>query len=104
MYVRGVTKRSEPLLSRRPLIELVISSKPTRSIRKDTIIEETYSIRAWPKGCSLSAGFAAILKLTKEIMEDPASDKLLRASATIAIEKDKRLWQDLLAGLLRQPR
>ena len=47
-----------------------------------------YSMRPWPKGCSGSAFFAESLKPSIEIMEEAASDKLLNASATIAIDDD----------------
>ena len=67
--------------------ELVKSSKPTRRIRNDTIIDAMYSILAWPNGWSRSAGFSAILKLTSVTIEDAASEKLLRASAITATER-----------------
>ena len=64
-------------------MELCISSTPKSRIRNATIMEAMYSMRAWPKGCLRSAGLFAILKLTNEITEDPASDRLLTASATL---------------------
>ena len=73
-----------------PSIRLFTEST-TRSIdvcitRNATIIDVTYSILVCPNGCSRSAGFDAILKLTSEMMDEPASAKLLTASAVIAIE------------------
>ena len=66
-------------------IEPVSSSNPTRSTRNDTIIEATYSIRACPKGCARSAGLAEMRKDTSEIICEPASERLLKASAVIEI-------------------
>ena len=54
---------------------------PTSSTRKDTIRAAIYSILPCPKGWSLSAGFSAIFTPTKLMMDDPASDRLLNASA-----------------------
>ena len=64
-------------------------------------MEDTYSILAWPNGCSLSAGFAAILKLTKDIIDDPASERLLSASAIIAIENESIPATSLIAASIR---
>ena len=50
-----------------------------------TIRAEIYSILPCPNGCSLSAGILANLKPIMVITEEPASDKLLKASAVIAI-------------------
>ena len=44
-----------------------------------------YSILPCPKGCSASAGLSESLNPTIVIIEEPASDKLLKASAIIAI-------------------
>ena len=48
----------------------------TKSIKNETIIDATYSIRAYPKGCSLSAGFADILKVISDTTCEPASERL----------------------------
>jgi len=54
---------------------------PTSNTRKDTMSAEIYSIRPCPKGCSSSAGLLAIFTPTKLISDEPASDRLLKASA-----------------------
>ena len=59
------------------------SSKPRIKIRKAMIRPATYSERPCPKGWSLSAGLEAILNPSRVIMELPASDRLLKASATM---------------------
>ena len=46
-----------------------------------TTSPETYSIRAWPKGCSLSAGREDILNPIRVTTEEVASDRLLMPSA-----------------------
>lgn len=61
--------------------ELLPSSKPISIMTKDIIKPETYSILPCPKGCSLSAGEPAILNPMNDITDEPASDKLLKASA-----------------------
>jgi hypothetical protein len=66
--------------------ESIIDSAPTNKIKNETIIDAMYSILACPNGCPLSAGFAEILKLIKEMTDDPASERLLSASAVIATE------------------
>ena len=53
---------------------------------KATTMEATYSMRSWPKGCSSSAGLLESLKLRMVITEEPASDRLLNASAVMAME------------------
>ena len=62
-------------------IESFKKVNPTSRTRKDTTNAEIYSIRPWPKGCSSSAGLLAILTPTKLMSEEPASDRLLNASA-----------------------
>ena len=57
------------------------SSQPTSRMRKETIMEDTYSMRACPKGWSRSAGLAAILKVMREMIWLPASERLFTASA-----------------------
>ena len=47
-----------------------------------------YSIRPWPKGWSLSGFLEASKKPSKVMTEEPASDKLLKASAIIATEPE----------------
>ncbi len=47
-----------------------------------------YSILPCPKGCFLSAGLEASLKPKNVIIDDAASDKLLKASAVTAILLD----------------
>jgi hypothetical protein len=54
----------------------------------ETTIEAIYSILAWPKGCSLSAGLDESLKLISVITDVPESQRLLSASATIATDPD----------------
>ena len=53
-----------------------------------TAMLERYSMRAWPKGCSASAGRAASRKLTREMREDPASERLFTPSAVMATLPD----------------
>ena len=65
-------------------IEPRASSTPTSRMAIDTASPETYSIRPCPKGCSLSEGAQAILKPTRVTTDEPASERLLKASATIA--------------------
>ena len=57
------------------------SSTPMSRIRKETIMDATYSMRACPKGCSRSAGLAEMRKEINEMICEPASDRLLMASA-----------------------
>ncbi len=60
------------------------SSRPRNSTIKDTITPQRYSILAWPKGCSRSAGFSESRKPTSMMIEDPESVRLFTASAIIA--------------------
>ena len=61
-----------------------ISSTPSISTHIPTTMEAMYSMRAWPKGWPLSAGRLERRKLTNEISELPASERLLTASAVMA--------------------
>ena len=54
---------------------------PISSTRNATTSAAIYSILPCPKGCSLSAGLLAIFTPTSPTMEEPASDRLLNASA-----------------------
>ena len=63
--------------------ESLNSSKPMMSMIAATASVATYSILACPYGCSSSALCAAIL--ASVIKEEPASDRLLNASAVIEI-------------------
>ena len=65
--------------------ESVNSSKPIIKIINETISDATYSKRSCPNGWSRSAGFAEMRKLTNEITDDAASERLLSASAVIEI-------------------
>jgi hypothetical protein len=65
--------------------EALINWKPTIITIKETIRAEIYSNRPCPKGCSSSAGLLASLKPTIVIIDDAASDRLLKASAVTAI-------------------
>ena len=49
----------------------------------ETITPERYSMRAWPNGCSLSAGLPASLNPTSVTIEEPESVRLLTASAVM---------------------
>ena len=70
--------------------ELFNNSNPINKIRAETIRPAIYSILPWPNGWSWSAGFPAILKPIRVTMEEPASERLLKASATIEIAPVKR--------------
>ena len=61
-------------------------SKPIRMMIIATIRPAMYSILPWPKGCSLSLRLPDILKPTSVISDEPASDRLLKASAITAME------------------
>ena len=52
----------------------------------DTTRPETYSIRPWPKGWSRSGRWAASLNPSRVTTEAPASERLLKASAVMAME------------------
>ena len=62
------------------------SSKPMSTIKIETNSPEIYSIRPCPKGWSESGFCPAILKPASVMMEDAASDRLLNASAVMAME------------------
>ena len=66
--------------------ESLKSSKPMITIITDTNRPDRYSSLPCPKGCSGSGSADDNLKPSRVITEDPASDKLLKASAVIAIE------------------
>ena len=63
------------------MIAFLKKVNPTSITRKDTISAAMYSSLPCPKGCSLSAGFSAIFTPIIPMIEEPASDKLLNASA-----------------------
>ena len=62
------------------------SSKPTSKITIETHIALKYSILPCPNGWSLSAGLPESLKPKWVITDEPASERLLNASAIIPIE------------------
>ena len=66
--------------------EEVTSSKPMRMISRETNRPVRYSILPCPKGCPGSGFCPAILKPTSVIREEPASERLLKASAVMAME------------------
>lgn len=66
--------------------EVLTNWNPTSITIKETTRAEIYSILPWPKGCSASAGLLAILNPIIVIIDEAASDKLLNASAIIAID------------------
>ena len=63
--------------------ELLNSSTPITIMSIDTIKPDIYSILPCPYGCSESAGLDASLKPASVTIDEPASDKLLIASAII---------------------
>ena len=58
---------------------------PTCNTKNATTKAAIYSILPCPNGCSLSAGLLAILTPIKLMIDEPASDKLLNASAITEI-------------------
>ena len=66
--------------------EDLASSRPTTRMATATARPDKYSIRPWPKGWSSSARLAAMRKPTRVTTEEPASDRLLKASAVTAME------------------
>ena len=52
----------------------------------DTSRPDTYSMRPWPKGWLGSGFWPAILNPIRVMMEEPASERLLKASAVMAME------------------
>ena len=61
-----------------------------RIITAATASPDMYSILPCPNGCSLSGFMPANLNPIRVISDDPASDKLLNASAIIAIEPHRK--------------
>ena len=94
-------------------MESLKNVNPTCSTRKDTTSAAIYSILPWPKGCSSSAGLLAILTPTSPTMEEPASDRLLNASAmtetlcrknpTAPLTTNKRTLQKMPTTLANTP-
>ena len=66
--------------------ELLPSSTPISKITMDTTSPDTYSMRPWPKGWWLSGFWAASLKPRRVTTEEPASERLLKASAVMAMD------------------
>ena len=67
-------------------MEVLPSSSPTRRIIRLTSSPARYSARPWPKGCPSSAFCPASLNPTRVTTDEPASDRLLKASAVMAME------------------
>ena len=67
-------------------IELRARSKPIIRISIATISPAMYSARPWPNGCSVSFRLPESRKPASVITEDSASDRLLNASAVMAME------------------
>lgn len=55
----------------------------------ETASPERYSARPWPKGWSGSGILAAMRKPSSVTTEEPASDRLLNASAVMAMEPER---------------
>lgn len=68
--------------------EDLASSTPISRIRPATIRPDMYSMRPWPKGWSVSGFLPARRKPSSVTAEEPASDRLLKASAVTAMEPD----------------
>jgi hypothetical protein len=66
-------------------MELLNNVKPTCNTKKATANAAIYSNLPCPKGCSLSAGLLASFTPKKLIMEEAASERLLKASAVTEI-------------------
>ena len=64
------------------------SSAPTSRISTETNKPERYSMRAWPNGCSSSAGRSARRKPSSVTSEDAASVRLFRPSAVMDTAPD----------------
>ena len=62
------------------------SSTPISRISPATARPEMYSMRPWPKGCSGSGLRPASRKPSSVTKDEPASDRLLKASAVMAME------------------
>ena len=77
--------------------EDLASSAPITRIRPATTRPEIYSIRPWPKGCS-GSGFCPPRRKPSSVMtEEPASDRLLNASAVMAMEPESAPAKNLPA-------
>ena len=67
--------------------ELLASSKPMRIMAIATASPDRYSILPWPNGCSLSGFCPESLKPIRVTIDEPASDRLLKASAVMATDE-----------------
>ena len=67
-------------------MELLPSSTPMSTITMDTTRPETYSSRPCPKGWPRSGAWAESLKPSRVTTEEPASERLLAASAVMAMD------------------
>ena len=68
--------------------EVLPSSKPISRMTTETANPERYSTRPWPKGWCRSGFCPASRKPMSVTTEEPASDKLLKASAVMAMEPE----------------
>ena len=66
--------------------ESLISSYAIIKIAAETTIPDKYSILPCPNGCSISGLVPASLNPIRVTRDEPASDRLLNASAVIAME------------------
>ena len=66
--------------------ELLHSNAPMKQMMNEMMSADTYSKRAYPKGCSLSAGLLETLNPKRVMPDEIASDKTLIASDINAIE------------------
>ena len=64
------------------------SSTPISRISAETARPEIYSIRPWPKGWWMSGFCPARWKPSSVTREEPASERLLKASAVMAMEPE----------------
>ena len=64
------------------------SSKPITTIIADSPSPARYSARPCPNGCSGSGFFPAMAKPSSVITDEPASERLLKASAVMATEPE----------------
>ena len=65
--------------------DVLPSSNPIIIIRTDTNRPDIYSILPCPNGWSVSGFLSAIIKPASDITDEPASERLLNASAIIEI-------------------
>ena len=79
----------------------LINCIPTSITMNATIKADIYSILPCPNGCSASAGLSAILKPIIVTIEEAASDKLLNASAIIAILEATTPTVSLIANKIK---